>query len=347
MPSLNLAYARALAAYMLVRGTPGVALKELGRGERPMELVGWGRGEGLRAQAYNALGDHARAKDTCVAALAHMTTEDLEFCALNLGLQIELARAEAGLGNMNEAERQLRALLEKCEPAGNPITVGALYEALAELAALRGDEGIFDASLKQVGHWFRQTRDPALVARHERLARDARWASRSADGSSAEAVNSQAPRMMTVVHRLRHGGDHSLTGSAEWALKQLSELTDCQEAYLFVKDDNGFPCAARMNANGNEGALTKWVGERLAVLEKDADGALETCTTGDATDPTRLCLGPVLYRITVLRAASDSDAPIIGALVLPSTETIPFPVVQTIAERLVSARRESSVAPAP
>ena len=120
-----------------------------------MELVGWSRGEGIKARAYNELGEHARAKETCIAALAHLTPADLVFCALNLGLQIELARAEAGLGQLSTAESQLRALLATYGPGANPLTVGALHEALAELAALRGDAAAFAEHWNEVGRWFR------------------------------------------------------------------------------------------------------------------------------------------------------------------------------------------------
>jgi hypothetical protein len=74
MPSLRFAYARALGAYLVVRGTPSEALKIIGEGERPMGLVGWCRGEGLRARAFNALGDHESARETCRAALKHLTS---------------------------------------------------------------------------------------------------------------------------------------------------------------------------------------------------------------------------------------------------------------------------------
>lgn len=60
---------------------------------------------------------------------------------------------------------------------------------------------------------------------------------------------------MTVLHGLRHGGDHTRSGTAEWALKQLSELTGSQEGYLFFVED-GEPRADRITAlassNGDE-----------------------------------------------------------------------------------------------
>ena len=334
--SLRIGHTRALAAYLMLRGTPSEALEVAGKGERPMELVGWSRGEGVKARAYNELGEHARAKQTCVAALARLTPGDLAFCALNLGLQIELARAEAGLGDLSTAESQLRALLATHGPGANPLTVGALHEALAELAALRGDAIAFTQHVDEVGRWFHETRDPALVARYQRLARSANALSpaQSADTRRAPGRSSNPPRMMTVLHRLRHGGDHTRTGSADWALKQLSELTDAKQGYLFLVESGACSCAARVGANEDEAAVTAWVRERLAAFHHEMEAA--TCvitgaTTG-TTDPSLLEVGASSYRITVL-ASGDAPTPV-GAIVLTGRGVVPAPVVRTLVERL-------------
>jgi hypothetical protein len=329
MGSLRVAYARARTAYLVVRGTPSEALESYVP-ERPLELVGWCRGEGLRARAYNALGDHARAKETCLAALGQLAPADLEFCALNLNTQIELARAEAGLGNLPVAEAQLRALLERHGPGGNLLTLGALHEALAELALLAGDKAAFVQNVDEVGGWFRDTRDPALVARHERLTRVG-LAISSQSAGFASAQSSSPPRIMTVVHRLRHGGDHTRSGSAEWALKQLSELTGSKEGYLFLAEGVAFACAARIGPSEDEGAITNWVCDRLAAFDKDAD--METYASTSVADSTRLELGERVYRLTPL-FADDAKGEIIGAVLLSGGAAVPSAVIRTISERL-------------
>lgn len=337
MATLRVGHSRALAAYCLVRGTPSETLEVGGRGERPMELVGWCRGEGIRARAYNALGENAQAKETCVAALSLLTPADLDFCALNLGVQIELARAEAGLGNLSEADVQLRALLEKHGPSGNLLTVGALHEALAELAALRGDEAAFADNVAEVGRWFRETHDPALVARHERLARVASAVAtqptQSTDEQQARNGSSRPPCMMTIIHRLRHGGDHTRAGTAEWALKQLTELTDSQSGYLFLGEGAALSCAAKFGSSEDESLIVPWVRERLEAFGKDMD--VETCVTNEVAAPTGLEVGDRVYRITVL-ASNDSGDGTLGAVVLTSSETVPLQIIKTLVERLAS-----------
>ena len=225
IPSFENAYLAALTAYQVLRGTPSAALGVLEREAIVDKLLGVGRMNGVRARAYNALGQHARAKAVCLDAIGRLSAEDRMFCALNLAVEIELARAESGLGALDIAEQQLRALLEKHTPAGNPLTLGALYEALAEVAALRDDRRAFEARVEDVARYFRSSRDPALVARYQRLERVATMLASTASGSDRlSTASSNPPRLMTVVHLLQHGGEHTLLGSAQWAIRQLTAV---------------------------------------------------------------------------------------------------------------------------
>ena len=346
VPSLRFAYRRALGAYLVLRGTPEEALSVLGQGEEPLGLVGWARGEGLHARAYNALHDHARAHEVCVRALGYLTPEDLKFCALNLDLQIQLARAEAGLGNIALGEEQLRGLLAAHEGAGNPLTVGALHEALADLAAMRGDRDAFADHLVAVDRWFRQTRNPALVARYEQLAREAVRRSSRPDGvSAADRAGEPSQRIFTFVHRLRHGGGRTLAGSAEWAVQQLSDFTDAREAYLFVIDGDEVTCAARIGGDEHLALIRPWVDERLRVAQDDPDG-VATCTVEGSQDANRFEVGTAVFRLTPLiapaLAPAGSGDEIVGAVVLLGDKPLPFPVLQTLAERLRATSSSST-----
>ena len=338
VPSLRLASARALGAYLVLRGTPDEALGGLGAGEEPLAIVGWGRGEGLRARALNALGDHARAREACAVAMGYLTDEDLKFCALNLGLQIELARAEAGLGDLTAAGSRLRSLLADHEGDGNPLTVGALHEAFAEISALRGDQAAFADHLAAVDKCFRQTRNPALVARCEHLARAALHASQP-DGLRASWHPSTPPqRLRTFVHKLRHGGEQTRTRSAEWALQQLSQFSDIREGYLFVTAGGETTCVAQIGSDGHLGVLGPWVAERLRVAVQETE-TVATRTVEGASDPNRLDLGDAVFRFTPLRApheSSGSTDEFVGAVVLAGDTAVPFLVGRTIAERLRS-----------
>jgi hypothetical protein len=316
---------------MVVRGTPSEALKILGQGERPMALVGWSRGEGLRARAFNALGEHDSARETCRAALKCLAPADLEYCALNLGVQVELARAEACLGNHEAAEHELRALLEIHAPLGNPLSIGAIHEALAELAALRGDEAAFTDSVEELGRRFRETRDPSLVARHERLARLTRTPAAKVPGEARPRSSSRPPQVMTVLHRLRYGGDHTPEGSAKWALEQVSQLTASSEGYLFLTEGDELACAARVGDADDEPAVTEWV--RGCIASLGAKTTLETRTTEEPAGTT-MSVDNRVYRLIVLPAPDDHGGDVMGAFAMTGSGPVPSPVIHTIIERL-------------
>ena len=346
VPSLRFAYKRALGACWCWRKRP--------RPERARSGAKSGLGlVGLRGRAKaSARGrtmrstDHARARETCVRALGYLTPENLKFCALNLDLQIQLARAEAGLGNIALGEEQLRGLLAAHEGAGNPLTVGALHEALADLAAMRGDRDAFANHLVAVDRWYRQTRNPALVARYEQLAREAvRSSSRPDGGSATDRAGEPSQRIFTFVHRLRHGGGRTLAGSAEWAVQQLSDFTDAREAYLFVIDGDDVTCAARIGGDEHLALIVPWVDERLRVAQDDPDG-VATCTVDGSQDPNRFEVGTAVFRLTPLVAPALAPGgpgdEIVGAVVLLGDKALPFPVLQTLAVRLRATSSSST-----
>ncbi len=339
VPSLRVAERRARAAYLVLRGTPTEALSLLEVAEEPLAIVAWARGEGVRARAYNDLGDYARARETSERALGHLTPEDLEFPALNLALRIERARAEAALGELSLAEEELRELTLAHEDGANPLSMGALHEASAEVAGTRGDQAAVLHHVQQVERWYRPTKAPSLIARCERLLRDA-----SRDGSSAVPQGHEDaadwPQIMTVVHRLRHGGDHSPAGSARWALSLLAEYAGVGEGYLFLLHGSEVVCASRVGDATREEELTPWVGDRL---QSAIDGkTLVTRTVQNESDEDRLRLDDRIYRITVLVGPEPEDAEVFGALVLPDLVGIPFQVLQTIVERLRSSTVETA-----
>jgi hypothetical protein len=243
----------------------------------------------------------------------------------------------AGLGDVAAAEGSLQALLAAHEGAGNPLTIGALHEAFADLASIRGDRDAFADHLVEVDRWFRQTRNPALVARYESLARDAVRAS-TRPGGATDTGSPAAPshHLLTFVHRLRHGGERTLARSAEWALQQLSEFTSLREGYIYLCEDDEAVCLAQIGDDAHRVALGPWVAERLQALGHEL-GTVMTSTTDGATDPNRFEVEGDAFRFTPLLAPHDggeSATEVVGALVLSGDASVPFPVLRSIAERL-------------
>ena len=136
IPSLARTAKLARGALLVMRGNPEAALpiyEEL-LANSPRSFIGWGRGMAHWAEAFNLLGRHAEAQRVCESALAQLSEEDRWFVRMFLGLEIQLAVAEAGLGRSSDAAKRLDALIAKHGTRGGPVTMGRLHSARATLA---------------------------------------------------------------------------------------------------------------------------------------------------------------------------------------------------------------------
>ena len=115
------------------------------------------------------MGGHAEAKRICESVLSHITDEDRDYVTLFLVVDIEMALAEAALGDSDGAFRRIDALLTRFRDVDHPIVQGSLYEARARIAWAAGRRDDYALSLAAVESWFRPTGTPALIARYERL----------------------------------------------------------------------------------------------------------------------------------------------------------------------------------
>ncbi|HEY2734942.1 MAG TPA: AAA family ATPase, partial [Polyangiales bacterium] len=129
----------ARVTYLSLRGRHADVLEHLATDTTPPGRVGWTRLRGLLARAYNGLGQHARARELCLEALAPLTEEDFSFVMMSLHVQIELALADAGLGQIDAASAQLDRLIARHADQGGRLARGALHEARARVALLDVD----------------------------------------------------------------------------------------------------------------------------------------------------------------------------------------------------------------
>jgi hypothetical protein len=140
---------------------------------------------------------------------------------------------------------------------------------------------------------------------------------------------------MTIVHRLRHGGDHTPSGSAAWAMKQLAEFAGVEEGYLFLPSEGGYVCGGSIGAVSDIGALTAAVSSSMA--RRTVGSEVTTCLTERMGDPARVEVGSRVYRLTVLPPV-DGQAAAETVLLLPDGTSIPHLVLETISERLAATR---------
>jgi tetratricopeptide (TPR) repeat protein len=167
--SLSLYGRRARGAYAVMRGRyeEAVSILEAADAGEYKHVVGAQRGIGLLARAYNLWGNPARAKELCQAAVRAMDEGDRELVAMSQIVFVELALAEARLGNFDEAERSIEAMLAKHLPLGGPLTLGALYEARAAVALLRERRDDARRYLEEMSRWYAKTGLASLAARAE------------------------------------------------------------------------------------------------------------------------------------------------------------------------------------
>jgi hypothetical protein len=81
----------------------------------------------------------------------------------------QLALAEEGLGNSERAAAILNELFEAYGPLDNPLLLGLLHKARAEIALRALDAAEFESNLERMHQYFRSTENPALIAQWEQL----------------------------------------------------------------------------------------------------------------------------------------------------------------------------------
>jgi tetratricopeptide (TPR) repeat protein len=174
-PTLRPSMVAARAAYLLLRGRYDEAVKQLEAQLKvhDPETIGYANAIAQLAKAYNGLGRFADAKAACERVLPRLHEDDLAYPILTLPIQIELALADAGLGDVESAGARLDALIERHTPGEGPLTLGALHEARTSVALRAQDERTARRHLEAMEGWYRGTDCPSLIQHCDRIAR--RW----------------------------------------------------------------------------------------------------------------------------------------------------------------------------
>jgi tetratricopeptide (TPR) repeat protein len=324
IPSLALGATRARGAYQLLRKRYKEALPwlEEALAEQPLAVVGWTRSLGVLARAYNALGEHEKAREVCARTLAQLTPADLEFPAMTLGLQIEQALAEAGLGELARAVELLGHLLEKHAPGDGPLTLGALHEARARVALLAGDEETSRKHFTEMDARYRSSAIPSLVARCETFGRELR---RNFQGSRAPGPDGAefGPTSDITGHTIEQGVtqlEQALSDVAvppheryERALALLAEHANLPIGGLWLFQDGQGELVAASGELPQE--LHDWVIDRLVAAHGDDVTQTDFAEGGGVEDPNLFLSGAQRFRLFELLAVGDGVDYVVGAVV--------------------------------
>ncbi|HKO92613.1 MAG TPA: hypothetical protein VJU61_15765, partial [Polyangiaceae bacterium] len=256
-PSLALLAERCHGAFLHLRRRYEEALPLLERclAERPLAVIGWARAHGMLAACLNALSQHERARQVCEAALARLAPGDSDFPAMNLGVYIERAHAEAGLGQLELARTQLEQLLAQHRKGEGPLTLGALHEALARVALKAGDQPASEHYAAEMQRYYFATGLPSLVARCESFARETRRAFPREGEAEANPFDRTTGRFElgpTLLERALAQTDDNGSAKAERVLRAMTSELGEVEGALFTLRDGEVHCAAAIG----EGVVT-------------------------------------------------------------------------------------------
>lgn len=240
LPSLRRYEIGARLVYLLQTGRADEALAEfppIFEGIEPNGFIGWSTSMGSLAFVYNALGRHEEARRVCEDALRHLEPGDRAFVALNLRVELQLARAEAGLGAVNAAVARLEALAERHGNNDGRVTMGLIHTALADMAILRRNVPAFERHATAVEDFYYPTKNPALIAQASRLRLRARFAGMTSDAPPPRRSSPVSVRIMSWARALEACGDSA--ARAKVALDLIVANTRSERGFMFEDDSVG------------------------------------------------------------------------------------------------------------
>jgi hypothetical protein len=319
----------ARAAYLMLRGdlAGAIALYEEVLPSFPCrERVGWETTRAYFAKALNAAGQYERARVVAEEVLTNMIPPDYHYPALFLEPRRQLALAECGLGNHARAAALLDELLAKHGHESNPLLVGLLHQARAEVAERAQDLVAASAHRSEMERRFRKTQNPLLIAQCERADRAAaaystvrasreRYAQLPNDSLAAATVEAAIPSSEDASDvDVLSASPEPFQALVEYVIQQ----TSAKDAYLYVLAGDELRLAWSTANEEPHPSCLKELGRWLALVREHG-----------RNPPTRDDRGPLLvhtisgYRLVALQKACEATT--VGGLILeaePSADLI-------------------------
>ncbi|HMI91777.1 MAG TPA: hypothetical protein VK509_10465, partial [Polyangiales bacterium] len=260
------------------------------------------------AHALNALGDHARAKQLVTEILARAGADEVSrVVAHYLEPQRQLALAEAGLGNHAQAIELLDGLLRAHGHEQQPMLIGLLHKARAEVALSMQDQVAFVRHFTEMERCFRAAKNPALIAQIEQLAQRAvRAGNRPPEAASyGEPLSSLVSVSESTQRSLSDARDPR--ERCELALQLILSAARARSGYLYMLKGGQLQLAAQ----SSHGAPPPRYEQHLRSEIERARQALtedEATVAVDAADPSTADDAPSVFIDSVVsEAASESD----------------------------------------
>ncbi len=164
--------------------------------QRPYAHALWPTCAGHYAEVLNQIDDFEEAQRVCTKVLEHVSEDNRAFSLCYLEAQLQLAVAEAGLGQTSSAVARLDGLVDRARKAQHPLMWSAVHAIRAEMAIRNRSAADFAENFDALWELARATGNQAILGRASRLRQDAVQAGLMAQsaswGSGAEATETQA-----------------------------------------------------------------------------------------------------------------------------------------------------------
>jgi tetratricopeptide (TPR) repeat protein len=345
IPSLKLWVARTHGAHLVLRQRYAEALPWLEQclEERPKAAIGWGRSLGSLARALNGLGQHPRALEIVEQTLAQLCPDDLSFPAMYLGLQIEGALAELGMGNATRAIELLDALLTRHQHGG-VLTRGQLHEARLRAALALDDFDGAERHFRALSQLYTETRAPSLLARVDQLARQMRRAmQRDTDEQPSDLYDLPDDTDLSKIESTLAGAQ-SVTQLAERALSLLAQRVGASDGFLWLVDGDTIELSATLKDAPLAEELDQWARSRIAdCAEIDVTQTLHQ-TEESEQDPDVFQAAHACFKLHLLSVPGSAGQTAVGAVALPFEGAAQFldpRLTQEVAAYIGRARAET------
>jgi len=303
--------------------------------DEPLRELGWVGVQATLAQAYNATGRYALAKQRCEHALAHLQPEDRAFVILYLPAEVELCIADAGLGDGLRADERIAELLIKHVHTG-PLVLGYLHGARARMAFLRRDLADAERHLSAMEQCYRPTHVPSLLA-HCANFRDQLLRGRHPSLTSGRPMAPDDRHLLTRVGLIMTQELGSREARAAAALKVAVDLSRAGSgAVLFPEEAS--PATVFGTPPSTE--VLAWAYERLREAQAEEERTALLSEDDAVPDYGEAYFEDQSHRVVVLwRRDGHLERPV-AALLLSSASGMPEvpvgAVLRVLGERLVS-----------
>lgn len=319
LPALRRIESAAQGAYLLLRGKYAQALPLLSSDDVPDSLVGWTRQQGLIARAYNGLGEHARARQICLHALANLEEHDLQFVMINLNTQVELALSEAGVGNFEVGRQQLDALLLRHAPGKSPVTLGSLHEARARVALREGDLAMAREQLAKMDAYYRSTGLATLIELTTALARDLQ---RAEDPGTADDRGSSSQDEHALARlKLQLSQCDDAKERARRGLQFALEVTGADDGFIVLAQAPEV-ALVQLGERAPTPAMLRFAADTILAAEED-HSTLITERQLSPGEPEYRQHGATRFCISPLWRFQRGGQQLVGALVLGFDSVVP------------------------